>query len=140
MKIHDCEIKDYGSERHNRAFKMLMECNRTLIKTLREEELLNKICKLIIQVGKYRLAWIGFAMQDSDKSLCPVAHAGFEDGYLEDVNFTWFNSIYSEGPTGKAMRTGSALVAKDILVDPIYEPWRTEASRHGYASSVALPL
>ncbi|UCD80270.1 MAG: sigma 54-interacting transcriptional regulator [Desulfobacterales bacterium] len=140
MKLHNYGLIEYGSERHNRAFKLLMECNRTIIRTLRERELLNKICNLIVQVGKYRLAWIGFAMQDSDKRVCPVAQAGFEDGYFENVDFTGFNSIYSQGPTGNAVRSGSTRVAKDIPVDPSYEPWRTDASGHGYASSIALPL
>ena len=54
-----------------------------------ETELLNEICQLIVRIGKYRLAWIGFAMPDSAKRVCPVAQAGFEDGYLNSLKIKY---------------------------------------------------
>ncbi len=140
MEIYESEQNEYELQRINRAFKMLVECNRTIIRAKMETEILNEICQLIVKIGKYRLAWIGFAMQDCAKRVCPLAQAGFEDGYLEGVNITWSDTKFGQGPTGNAIRTGSTKIVNDIMVDPIYEPWRAEASRRGYASSIALPL
>jgi GAF domain-containing protein len=98
------------------------------------------ICQVIVDIGGYRLAWVGFAEQDETKTVRPVAQAGYEEGYLETVNITWADTERGRGPTGTAIRTGQPSVMRDILTDPIYEPWRVDATRRGYSSSIALPL
>jgi len=45
-------------------------------------ERLDELCRVIIQVGGYRFVWIGYAENDAQKTVTPVAHAGFEDGFL----------------------------------------------------------
>jgi signal transduction histidine kinase len=93
-----------------------------------------------VEVGGYRLTWVGFAEQDEEKTVHPVAQVGFEEGYLETVNITWDDTELGRGPTGTAIRTGKPCIAKNILTDPNYAPWRAEAAKRGYASSIALPL
>ena len=39
-----------------------------------------------------------------------------------------------------AIRTGKPSICKNILLDPSYAIWREEATKRGYASSIALPL
>jgi PAS domain S-box-containing protein len=124
----------------NRALRMLSGCNQVLIRTTEEVELLQDICRVITQVGGYRLAWVGFAEQDEEKTVRPVAQVGFEDGYLETVNITWADAERGRGPTGTAIRIGEPAIARYILTDPNFEPWRVEAIKRGYASSIALPL
>jgi hypothetical protein len=34
------------------------------------------------------MAWIGYAENDADKTVRPMASAGFETGYLETLNIT----------------------------------------------------
>jgi PAS domain S-box-containing protein len=126
--------------RLNRALRMISECNQVLIRTTEEVELLQEICRIITQVGGYRLAWVGFAEQDEEKTVCPVAQVGFEDGYLEKVNITWADAERGRGPTGTAIRIGEPAIARYILTDPNLEPWRVEVLKRGYASSIALPL
>jgi signal transduction histidine kinase/putative methionine-R-sulfoxide reductase with GAF domain len=93
-----------------------------------------------VEVGGYRLAWIGFAGQDEERRVRPGAQAGYEDGYLDTVDITWADIPSGRGPTGTAIRTGSPSVARNILTDPNYKPWRAEALKRGYNSSIALPL
>ena len=124
----------------NRALKALSRCNEVLVRTTEESELLNEICRLIVEVGGYRMAWVGFAEQDEKKTVRPVAHAGYEEGYLETVNITWADTERGRGPTGRAIQTGKPCICKDIMTDPNYAPWRAEAIKRGYASSIAFPL
>jgi GAF domain-containing protein len=91
-------------------------------------------------MGGYRLAWVGFAEHDTDKTVRPVAQKGFEDGYLETVEITWADTERGRGPTGTAIRTGEPTIVRNIQTDPHYGPWRAEAGKRGYASSIALPL
>jgi PAS domain S-box-containing protein len=124
----------------NRMLKMLSECNQALVRTMEEPMLLQKICRIIIDWGGYRMAWVGFTEQDAVQTVRPVAYAGFEDGYMSAVNISWADNERGQGPTGMAIRSGQPYVTRDIQTDPNYTPWREEASRRGYASSIALPL
>ena len=124
----------------NRALKMLSECNHALVRAANEEDLLHEICQIIVDKGGYRLAWVGIAITDEKKTVVPMAQAGYEEGYLESLNITWDDTEKGRGPTGTAIRTRKPIIAKDILNDPNFAPWRAEATKRGYASSIALPF
>jgi len=126
--------------RTTRALKTLSACNHALVHATEESAFLEDICRLIVEVGGYRLAWVGQALPDEDQTVRPVAQAGFEKGYLKTVNITWADTERGRGPTGTAIRTGQTCIVQNMTTDPAYAPWRAEALRRGYASSIALPL
>jgi len=126
--------------RVNRALKVLGESSQAMARAVDEKEFLAEVSRMIVDVGGYRLAWIGFAQEDEKKSVRPMAQAGFEDGYLEKADITWADTQRGRGPTGTAIRTGRPTVCKNILKDPRFAPWRGEAVRRGYCSSIALPV
>ena len=124
----------------NRALKVLNQCNSALVRAGEESGLLHDICRIIVEAGEYRLAWVGFAEEGEEKAVRPVAQAGYEEGYLEGLNVTWADTERGQGPTGTAIRTAMPRIAKDIVNEPTFRPWRAEALKRGYASSIALPL
>ena len=124
----------------NRSLKMLSACNHVMIHAENEASLLNSVCRIIVEEGGYKLAWVAFREKDKKKTVRPVGQAGYEDGYLESLEITWANRERGRGPTGRAIRTGEPSIARDIVNDPSFAPWRAEALKRGYASSVALPL
>jgi PAS domain S-box-containing protein len=126
--------------RVNRALRTLSACNQAMVRAVREPDLLQQVCRIIVEEGGYRLAWVGFAEHDQAKSVRPVAQAGYEEGYLENMKVTWADTERGRGPTGTAIRTGQPALARNILTDPHFEPWRAEALKRGYASSCVLPL
>jgi PAS domain S-box-containing protein len=124
----------------NRRLRMLIEGGQAVIRATEEGALLDEICRIVVDSGGYRLAWIGYAEQDEEQTVRPVAQAGFEDGYLETLRITWADRERGRGPTGTAIRTGQPSLARDLQRDPKFAPWRSEAAKRGYASSLALPL
>ncbi len=124
----------------NRALRMLSDGNQALIRATEEPALLSEVCRIIVEVGGYRLAWVGFAEQDEARAIRPAAYAGFETGYLDSLRVTWKDDQFGRGPTGTAIRTGQPVVARHILTDPNYAPWRAAALERGFASAIALPL
>jgi PAS domain S-box-containing protein len=86
------------------------------------------------------MVWIGLAEQDAERSVRPLACAGFEDGYLDALHVTWADTERGRGPTGTAIRAGRPCVCSDMQTDPQFAVWREQAIERGYASSVALPL
>jgi PAS domain S-box-containing protein len=126
--------------RLNRALQTVSECNQVLVHASDEATLLADICRLLVERGGYRMAWVGLAEQDAAKSVRPVAHAGNEAGYLDALNVTWADTERGHGPTGTAIRTQRPVVSRNILADPAFEPWRQAAIQHGYVALASLPL
>jgi diguanylate cyclase (GGDEF)-like protein len=127
--------------RLNRALKVLSRCGDTLVKAKTEEDLLVGICRTTVESGNYRTAWIGFAENDPDKSVRPVASFGEDNGYLAEARISWSADAPSgRGPVGTAIRTGQTQASQDISVDQTLAPWRDTLIEHKYRSVVALPL
>ena len=124
----------------NRTLRALSRSNEALMRAEEELVFLEEVCRIVVQDCGYAMVWIGYAEDDEDKTVRPVAHAGFAEGYLETLNLTWADRERGRGPTGTAIRTGKPILCADMLTDPRFEPWRDEAIRRGYASSLALPL
>jgi PAS domain S-box-containing protein len=124
----------------NRTLKTLSECNQILVQAADEPDLLHKICQAILEFGGYRLAWIGFVNQGDEKTVLPVAQAGFEQGYLDTINIAWDQTEQGGGLVGTTVRTGKACIVRNILTAPEFACWRSEATKYGYRSLIALPL
>ena len=125
--------------RMGRALKVLGETSRVLHSANSETELFDEVCRLSVALG-YRLAWVGMARHDENRTVEPVAQAGYHDHYLEEVRLTWSAHSEDEGPTAAAIRSGEMVIARDILADEQYSDWRMEAAKRGYASGISLPL
>lgn len=126
--------------RVNRQLQMISDCNQALIRASDEIELLSTVCKIAIEIGGYRMAWVGFAENDELKTVRPVAYAGFEDGYVQGIRVTWSDTETGRGPLGMAIRTLQPCPFQNIADNPQFIPWRPEALRRGYASVCGLPL
>ncbi len=126
--------------RSNRSLVALSSCNQALIRATDEAALLHQVCQIVIEEAGYRLCWVGYANPDEAKTVQPVAQAGVEEDYLQTVNVTWADSERGRGPTGTCIRTGQPVVFRDLATDPAFAPWRAEAVKRGYASSVSIPL
>jgi PAS domain S-box-containing protein len=126
--------------RMNRAYLALYRCNQALTHADEEAALLQEVCRVIVEVAGYRLCWVGYADQDGEKTVHPVAQAGYEDGYLETIHVTWADTVRGRGPTGTALRTNRPSVFQDVTTDPRFAPWRDEARRRGYSSVLGIPL
>ena len=124
----------------NRALLTLGACNRTLVRALDEQSLLEEMCRVIVDTGGYRLAWVGYAEHDARKHIRMVAHAGFNQGYLESLGLTWEDNERGRGPAGTAIRTGAPCLVHDVTTDARFGIWRQDAVSRGYRACIALPL
>jgi signal transduction histidine kinase len=123
-----------------RALKVLSGASRVIVHARDERALMEEICRIITELGGYRMAWVGLRTEDGTKCVEVAAQAGFEVGYLEGLGVTWEDNAQGQGPTGTAIRTGQTCVCQDLQRDPRFLPWRARAQSQGYQSSIALPL
>lgn len=138
--ITESKRAEMSLQRLNRALKTLSSCNRELVHGGEETQLLQSMCRVIVEIGGYRMAWAGYVQQDAEKSIRSMAQAGFEEGYLDTVGFTWADNALGQRPAGRAVRSGSTQISQDMQLDPGLSPWHAEAVKRGYASTIALPL
>lgn len=125
----------------DRQLRALSTCSRLLISATDEPSLLRNICRVICGEAGYRLAWVGYLVNDPDQSVAPMAWAGVNSGYIEKANISWSaRTERGRGPTGTAARTGETYFVRDFSTDERIAPWRAAALRRGYRSSIAVPL
>ena len=125
----------------NRHLRAISDSNQALMHATDEKLLMQEVCNIIINDCGYALVWIGFAENDKRKTVCPVAFAGFDKGYIDALRITWNeNSKRGRGPTGTVIRTGKPYICKNMGSDLNFEPWREEAQKRAYTASLVLPL
>ncbi len=148
IDIIQCNIRD-NTKRHiieialqatTRALKILSESNAALLKKKTEQLLLEEYCRITVETGGYLMSWIGFSVDNPEKSIMQKAHYGDTDNYLLNKKNSWGDDIYGNGPTGRAIRTNEIQVCNNVLSDPSMTIWHEEAMTYNYRSLVALPL
>ncbi len=141
--IHDITARkqaEIALNRVNRALTTLNACNEALIHTATEADLLQSICRLIVEIGGYRLAWIGMARSDHEKTIELVAQFGGTQGELSQLRMSWADNVWGRGPTGTAIRTAATQVNQDFPTNGAVTVWRDWAQENGFKASISLPL
>jgi signal transduction histidine kinase len=124
----------------NRVLKAMIECSDALLRADDELALLEEVCRIIVEVGGYRLAWVGLGERDERRSVTPVAKWGDDESYLDEVEVTWGEIDLGNGPVSRAVRTGRPAAVQSIATDPDFAPWREPALARGYRSVLAVSL
>lgn len=133
----------YGAEPLNRlirALKAYTECNKVIIRVTDEKQLMNDICRIFIDVGGYRMAWVGTAANDAEKTITPAAGWGEDYEFVEIFKNTCMNSDMGQGPIKTALKTGKPVVLQNMHKNPIHEQCRIRIQKHGFCSAIFLPL
>ena len=73
----------------NRHLRAVSNSNQALMHATDEAKFTQEVCNIIINDCGYALVWVGFAEQDQDKTVRPVAFAGFDKGYIDALRITW---------------------------------------------------
>jgi PAS domain S-box-containing protein len=139
--ITDRKLADLELARTNRALQMLSRCNEALTRIDDETALLMQVCRVAVDVGGYRMAWVGYAQDDAARTIVPMAHAGHEGGYLSSIALSWDAACDTgRGPAGQTIRSGEVRLSEDITRGDNQFFWTAKALEQGYRSAVFLPL
>lgn len=138
--ITDRKQAEMEMKRLNRTLRALSKSNQAMLRAVDERIYMEVVCRIILEDCGHAMVWIGFAEEDAKRSVRPMVCTGFDESYLETVNVTWADTDRGRGPTGTAIRTGKPSMCRNMLTDPAFTPWRKEALKRGYASSLALPM
>ncbi len=123
----------------NRLYATLSQINQTIVHAKDRDHLFRDICEVTILYGKFKMAWIGL-IDEKENEIKPVASAGDETGYLDDLHIQYLNPLLGEGPTGTAVREGTYVVSRDIEKDPRMNQWKRNAIKNGFYSTASVPI
>ena len=123
----------------NNLNAVVREITDAVIEQSTREEIERVVCQRLVETDSYAFAWIG-EVGAATQTVDVRAESGAE-GYLSAATITVDpDDERSEGPTGRALRTGEVQTIQDIQTNPRYEPWRDIAAEYGFRSSAAVPV
>ena len=137
--ITDRKIAEEQLEHVGRLYALLSQINQAVVRIHDRQTLLQTICNVAVQYGHFKMAWIGI-VDDNTEVINPICHAGYEEGYLKNIVITRTDDTSGRGPVGSSIRDNEIKICHDIALDPNMKPWREEALKRGYRSSIAVPF
>lgn len=131
--------RERALRRAHGALRASRECHEAVARGSDGRELLDGACRVLVDVGGYRLVWV--ALREGDgRRVRPVAHAGLEARDLSALAAAWDRGGRRRGPAAQVLELRQPFVARDVARDPLLASGREDAVRLGYASFCALPL
>ncbi|MFA6289921.1 MAG: PAS domain S-box protein [Opitutaceae bacterium] len=125
--------------RLSRLYSALSQINQAIVMTSTRDELLGKVCRVLIEHGGFHMAWVGWE-DPLTHQLVPVAVWGDDNDYIKNIKVYSDDRPEGRGPTGTAFREDRPYVCNDMLGDPVTLPWRGEIERRGFRSSAVFPI
>lgn len=127
-------------EHVSRAMRTLSSGNRALTRATAKQDLLDSMCKVIVNSGHYDMAVVWYRNDDEGKTLRAMAECGYPGGLpaMRDLTARWGDTPTGRGVVGRAIHSGQSCVVDDLRADPYMAPLREQL--HGMTSAVACPL
>lgn len=124
--------------RVNRALKVLSAGNKSLLFAKTEQDLLQRICREIVEQGGYLAAWIGFSGPAHDRYLRTMA--SYSKNEDETNKIDWNKAGNGMEPVITAVREDKVLVINDTSHESVHKHLAEQALKFGYRSIIILPL
>lgn len=137
------EAKAHEHQVHllNQAYAALAQTNREARHAQNESELFEAVCRVAVEVGGMKMAWVGIVPTDSDR-IMPIACFGSHTDYLRNIKLSIDPSLpEGRGPTGTAFREGHPVVLQDFFGATSTLIWQPIAQQTGqWQASAAFPV
>mgnify|MGYP000745862128 CR=1 FL=1 len=125
--------------RLSRINSLFREINRQVLRATTASEIKQAVCDILTRSKTYQFAWIGERDEESG-AIVPTAGGGDAIEYVREMVDRHGESVFADGPCGRAIDTGTRQVAAEIRSEPAFEPWHALADEYGFRSVIALPI
>ena len=133
-----CNSIEGKLERFNRVLLLIMQINQDILWIKSKQQLCDLICSGFVKYD-YKFVWIGFCDEEI-KRIVPQAQAGFEDGYLEEINISYGQDKSNLAPEVMAVKLKRSSVRRFIAKGTNYAFWSKQALSRGYMSLAVIPI
>ncbi len=121
-----------------KLYEVLKEINQSIITSLVEEELYQKICYILVKKLGLRFVWIG--VPEREGFLKPIFRYGCEDGYLSIVKSVLKNFPESRMCVEVAFKEKKIIIINDIRSEPLMNLWKEEMLKRNFLSVAVVPV
>lgn len=119
-----------------RALTVLSAGNHALLREQDEQALLDEMCRVAVEVGGYRHAWVAFV---TETGIRQMAAAGDDGGFAAYLQTHWETALIHQTPTARAIASGEPTVLKNSSIAAEHDLFPAAASR-GLRAGLVLPL
>ncbi len=126
-------------DRMTTLYAALSQVNQAIVWSPTRERLLDKICEVMVEDGRFTLAWIG--MDDPETHEVHIASIyGDRTGALEGLRVRSDDSELGRGGVGGTIREGRSCVINDFFASERLRPWFDRARAAGFAAMASFPI
>ncbi|HBR21165.1 MAG TPA: hypothetical protein DD713_01130 [Nitrospiraceae bacterium] len=137
LDVTERKLAEEGLRQHSKELLALADASNVILTTTTTTTY-DVICDIAVRNFGLKMAWLGL-IEEGSFDVKPVAHAGFEDGYLSSVRFN-LNDPQAVCATGAAIKTKKAYAVNDIETASLCALCKKEDMKRGYRSSLAVPM
>jgi PAS domain S-box-containing protein len=124
----------------NRALTLTSATNLAVAKARSLQELLDAVCRQMVEIGGYITVCIGRAESDPRKTVTLVAgHGSLAEGMF-DLSHSWDPAAPDFGAMGRSIAEGAPVLVADVQTDPRVLDTPGAARSLGVRSMLCLPL
>ncbi len=126
-------------ERLTRMYSVVSQINQAISGMPTREVLFQKVCRILVEQGGFRVASIGWRVPDSPR-LVTVSQCGDADGSMASIDMTVYDGLDGHETSPAAWREGGPHVCNDLSADADALPWRAELVRRGHRALAVFRL
>lgn len=131
---------EFKLQRATRALRALSASNEAVVRASDEQAFLAEICRILVEIGGYGMAWVALVDPADETKIQPVAFAGGEELYRKRTAFAQSEKQEGECPVLVALKTVKPCVVGNIATDPLLANLCEDMLKEGYGSAMALPF
>ena len=118
-------------------YEMLSQTNQAIVRIKNRDELLQEICRIAVDIGKFRFIWVGI-IEHKSRQVVPTYRHGDDNGYIDNLHITLDDAIH--GPTLNSIFSGTPSITNDFFDSTTTAPWQEAAKRSGIKGCGVFPI
>ncbi|MFT7453054.1 MAG: PAS domain S-box-containing protein [Patescibacteria group bacterium] len=120
----------------NRMYSFISHVNQTIVHVTDEQQLFNEVCRIAIEFGEFKAAWIG----KFDAANQKINLVGTRGILQEDLPLFKDAPCEDNGPQNYVLQANNYYVCNNIEKDLELEDWKLFASKNGFNALIVLPI
>ena len=123
--------------RLTRLYQVLSAVTEAIPEEREPDRLYEKVCRIVVEQGGFRLAWVGRKRRDG---LVQVLASAGPEGATQEMGISTRMPARELGAVGVAIVEGRGDTCPDVTMDPRMARYRAHAKKWGLRSVAAVPI
>ncbi len=139
-EVVKCERAEEVVRKVNKELKTLSDCNHAVVRATDEDALIKEMCRILVDVGGYVLAWVGLIDNVNVNRVHPVTCSGCDGEFADFKSFLITDEAHGQDTAVQALQTRQPQLSRydesnNALIESHWVPGADECR-----SAIAIPL